>query len=1146
MAQVAHRAEGESSSLKISFVESLHHIVEPVVQYLNNTAPNHDLFQPDHIIVPNAGVRAWLMQQLSTQLGARPGNTDGVVANINMGYLGTLYSFLSDAPVEADPWSIDHLTMAVLQCINGNVAYVDQVERHGGALLAARAIADTFDTYHAHRPTMIDAWEQGKAELAPELGEHNADDEWLIVRHPLEVRDMWQFTLWQEVRALIGTPSPPAQLHVALQQLALLAPAHAPSKLLIAGLQSVSVRHLQVLRALSQHVPIEMVLVHPSPALAEHHLQNIVPLVPRTDGTLPVRPTTALVPEGIDSLIATWLRASGEVQEILATQGLVPQHLPVAANTPASLLQAVQHAVRYQPLIAATSVPNNGSIQVYRAHNLARQVEILHDALLHEFTSNPTLQPHEIVVLCADMQAAAPLLQAQFDRDVTMSDGTTRRIPLVVADRGLREVSDGAGLLSGLLTAVQSRMSRTDILRLVSLPEILRTVGVSPDALRTWDLFLVRAGLAWGLNDEQRHRQGMSAELAHARTWHSALQQTLLGACLPDQNPTEELGGVVPLTDIDTASLSDISALVHLVAQLSEFEAHTAVAQSINSWCELVESVLVSLCGDSADLLADPMAVLHRVAASSVLSVASGTTTTINIPVSFAEFAAIVSDLVSSVPGRQPLRTGAVTATSFVPLQGVPFKVVCLLGVDDGTLPTGEAEGDDLVARQRFIGDPDSRIDTRRVILDALLAASDTFMVLCNGRSDRNNTPIPYVTPLAELVDMFIRVEGMTEAQQFSAEYQHPRHAVGTRNFAADNGIISGRIWSHDASAQAAAEALRSYAIAPTRSIVPFPVEQTSIVTLDQLHQVLTYPADMFLATIGVSKWENTENIDEAILPTAIEAHTHRRLCAERLSLVISNDAHHLQQWEESILLRGVLPVGAYAAEVLADITALVTEAVDFAHDWNITSLLPTQIPIRADLSVDVALAGTIPVVVTQNNHIARISFTKNFNIEKVHAALDLLCLAASGHIYEGAVVIMHDAPKNRMMPRFVAWAEPLTPDIALRKLASIAELVHSATQVPAVRFGKTADAMSDTIPNENKARDQFLSYLYSDQYPSSVESLLFGSTPQFTDVFSNTSPITKFWVNRARAFTDPQHQKTGAKRKSPVNKKSVESYLTS
>ena len=98
--------------------------------------------------------------------------TDGIAANLNIGYLGALDSLIGRTSIDNDPWSVSALTMAVLAVISQpDPAFDDQVERLGGGLRAARAIADQFDRYNARRPSMVVEWEKGNATLAPELGD---------------------------------------------------------------------------------------------------------------------------------------------------------------------------------------------------------------------------------------------------------------------------------------------------------------------------------------------------------------------------------------------------------------------------------------------------------------------------------------------------------------------------------------------------------------------------------------------------------------------------------------------------------------------------------------------------------------------------------------------------------------------------------------------------------------------------------------------------------------------------------------------------------------------------------------------------------------------------------------------------------------
>jgi exodeoxyribonuclease V gamma subunit len=169
------------------------------------------------------------------------------------------------------------------------------------------------------------------------------------------------------------------------------------------------------------------------------------------------------------------------------------------------------------------------------------------------------------------------------------------------------------------------------------------------------------------------------------------------------------------------------------------------------------------------------------------------------VSVPFADVRVLLTTWLDETTGRQPLRTGAITATSMVPLRSVPFKVICVMGYDDGTVAAGEADGDDLVGRQQLVGDVDPRVDVRRGLLDCVVAAGERLVITCNGRNARSNKRVPLVTPLAELVDFAVRHGVHRDALDALSgiEIDHPRHHLSRRNFE-ERGVERAGCWSHD------------------------------------------------------------------------------------------------------------------------------------------------------------------------------------------------------------------------------------------------------------------------------------------------------------------------------------------------------------
>jgi exodeoxyribonuclease V gamma subunit len=843
------------------------------------------------------------------------------------------------------------------------------------------------------------------------------------------------------------------------------------------------------------------------------------------------------VEDGVHPLVSTWLQGSREAQLVLGTFGIQPSFTVQSEVVPTrTRLQHLQHCVVHEPHVPAQPVSETDfSLQIHRTHELSRQVEILHDALLHAFDELPNLEPHEIVILCADMATSAPILQSIFGREVQVVDknGVSRTvtIPLVVADRGLREVSEGARLLSAVLEAMGSRASRTSVMNVLAVDAVLSNLSLTREVFDIWNQLLDRTGMKWGLDASHRAQQGLVAAAGETYTWLSTVQQSLLGVLLPDAKPVAELGGVIPLDDLDTADVDAVAALSYLLSLLMECEVNTRVQRSVSEWCSLLEELLVELCGMNSDALVEPLEVLRSLRASSQL-IGSGSTTA----VPFDEFASIVVERVEATPGRQPLRTGAVTATSFVPLRSVPFRVVCILGYDDAVVSVKEIEGDDLTGRQRFIGTSDSRIDTRRTFLDAMLAASDRFIVTCIGKSIKNNAPVPFITPLAEFVDMCLDADSSSDEAKVKTSrlvFDHPRHAMSSNNFIVDK-VVPGMVWGHNGASFTAGSVVGTTNVSQTSTVTPFNVEQPEVVTIDDLIKVLDYPEDFFLNTVGVSKWVDKVQADTALLPIDIDVRRLRELWNElrELSEATSSSTNRsskkfksdeLSAWQTLKKERGAVPVGVLGDDALDSAQTLLDEADALTKQWGFPTMVETEREISLQLPNGV-VEGTVSYFETEE----LAGFASLYGVDRLHsrAAVLLLLLAAQGVIKHSAILFGYDDKANEIKVNNVFFEIALTQEDALQRLAGLIDAVHIARTIPAVKFGGTVKAIlaAEASDEEEKSPEfAFDKFVASDEYGKSLERRLFGEEPKYSDVFAADGPIREFWSALTGAVNGPK-----------------------
>jgi len=544
----------------------------------------------------------------------------------------------------------------------------------------------------------------------------------------------------------------------------------------------------------------------------------------------------------------------------------------------------------------------------------------------------------------------------------------------------------------------------------------------------------------------------------------------------------------------------------------------TSSVRPVGEWCDALEHALETLCGQNCSELESPLRQLELFRRASN-----------EIAVPFTDVKILVGNLLSDIAGRQPLRTGAVTATSMIPLRGVPYRVVCVLGFDDEAIGSSDAEGDDLTERQRLIGDQDARLEVRRALLDAMMSARDRMIITCTGTSIKNNTTLPLATPLAEFVDFVRRATGDTDdtSKLSKIEVNHPRHASSQANFRL-NAVQPGIIWSHDPVALSIASNLGKVTTPTPTGIGIAP--DIEILELSELEQFVSDPLRLFVRhTLGINTWRDNESATPAVFPLNLTKREHRDRSEQLLQVLLNNaDPDEEAKWHEALQISGLLPVGVFGDAQLAEITQLTNGIVTEAAD--------KQVPLQGGVTHDIRgtagsfqVVGRIEGVHADSNQIVMLSTEDDFDKVKPVAALRLLVATAFGlPVDRLTVVSRHDkwkpgatsakgAPAPIAQIRTLRLDSTITQAQGLDRFAVLGELVRLALASPCGGFGGAA---TETLANRAEGRKKFEQFVGNKSYKYSSESIVYGARPQFEDVFVTDAPELAFRARFDTQFT--------------------------
>ena len=397
-----------------------------------------------------------------------------------------------------------------------------------------------------------------------------------------------------------------------------------------------------------------------------------------------------------------------------------------------------------------TALPDD-SIQFHACHTPLREVQTLHDALLAMCEADQTLQPRDVAVMAPDIALYAPAIEAVFGG---VERGDARWLPFNLGDAGAAALHPVAQLFLDLLDAPGSRWEANALLDVLAVPGVMRRFDLDSDAVMRLARRLRDAGVRWGEDEHARAGCGDYREFS----WAFGVERVLAGFATGDNYAAALVGDTAPVQGVEGAAFADLDAVLALLETWRQLREESPRPRTASAWQAFLNAILDGLYQadprDTAELRA-----LERIRGALATLARDCGAADAGLALPWADVRAFLRDALGAADPRQYLFTGGITFCGMVPLRVVPFRVICLLGMDDTAFPRREANGlDPLLADRRAgrpeKGDRDVRADDRLLFLQLLAAARDVFYVSWIGRDTHTNEARPPSVVVSELLDM--------------------------------------------------------------------------------------------------------------------------------------------------------------------------------------------------------------------------------------------------------------------------------------------------------------------------------------------------------------------------------------------------------
>lgn len=746
----------EENKFYLQVSNSLNQLADKLSAEIN--AQKHSVFQPVYIITQTEGMNSWLKLRIAQHIG--------IAANIQFlkpnDLINQIYFILGGSFTKS--LSSDDLNWLLYKVL-GEKEFIENfprisdyynyegIDKEVKRMALAEKVADLFDQYQIYRPDMIESWNQDK----------------LLTRHEEE---KWQKQLWQRTKnlyqalfpdkTLIGkyiydTLKNPEQTERLKQKMPVI---------YLFGISVITEYHLEIFQNLSKYIDIHFLLLNPAPYdfWYEDKSEKLLYFLKKIGKAHQSETSTG------NTLLTAWGKILQDTFSILfKNDALINSYDVIGDVHPGeeSLLQKIQASIFENSQIKKGTFTQkeilDGSINLNSCYGPAREVECLYNYLIHLVDKkNELLSSRDIIVMVSDIDLYASYIKAVFDN-------APYNFQYTIADESYAASDSISNALYNILSLNEQEFTAETVVRLLDFTSIknrhkITNTGQIRDIV---DAANIRFGINGDYSDDSVYM-----------SWKYGLRRIMYGICISGE---EEYGhgadSFFPMDNIESSDVFNVIPFVHFAERLIQSLEERKQPKKIGEWVKYVENVLNNFVINKEDS--------HEEDYGIILTQLENYNTINDLfeeEISYEVFAHNFLPNLTGATRSKAFAGGGITFCSLIPMRSIPFKVVCLLGMNFDKFPRKDKKTSfNLIEKERRKGDRNIKENDKHLFLETLLSAQKYFYISYTGQSVKDNSSLPPSILVDELLDYIESAAENPAEVRTQLITKHPLHSFSQK-----------------------------------------------------------------------------------------------------------------------------------------------------------------------------------------------------------------------------------------------------------------------------------------------------------------------------------------------------------------------------
>ena len=725
---------------------------------------HNDVFQPDYIINQTEGMRNWLLIQMAEKAG--------IAANIK--FLSPNELILKVAQI-IDDSKFNNLSSNILCWIIYSVLnedefikrfpevssyYISDKDADAKRIALAGKIADLFDQYQIYRHDFIDEWN-----LEDALNDNLNWQEFLWIRVKQKSGQEFKDKA-EQGKLIIKSLTEQTKQDLLRNKL---------PNIHLFGISITTPYHLEILTELGKYININFYLLNPAPITywQDNVSEKYMMFLRRAKK---VKKDDLIIG---NALLTSWGKIIRDTYYLLfRNDEMLNSYTPIGEDDPEpdSLLHKIQNDI-FHNLIITTDKDyarnvieekdlKDGSITLNSCFTIAREVEVLHNYLVH-LVDNETerFSARDIVVMVSDIDSYSPFIKAVFEN-------SPYKFKFTIADETLNTGDNLINALQALLSFTLDDFKGENVLSLLEYSFIKNRFSINNILLirKLIDKANIRFGINGSLSDESIYL-----------SWKYGIQKIIYSICISgDEEYYFENDGYYLVDLVEGEDSFEAIRFFYFVNKLIESVEERNISRPLNEWVNFTEEIIEGFLWNIDDPVSDDYEILINKLQS--FNVAQQF---LNETIKYDVFLKVFFDHISTETRNSAFANGGITFCSLIPMRSIPFEIVALLGLNFDKFPRKENSlSFNLLNAEKRKGDRNTKDNDKHLFLETILSAKEYLYLSYIGQSVKDNAIFPPSVLIDELIDYIDEGIGKKADNKVFANcmiVKHPLHSYSTR-----------------------------------------------------------------------------------------------------------------------------------------------------------------------------------------------------------------------------------------------------------------------------------------------------------------------------------------------------------------------------